>query len=191
MLGANGLKAMLLYWCMRWEHMRWCMPNFDVAWARRFSCGNRQEYFSLPANVHPASYLDFIYSWLNKVDPTRSQCALHVISRVVLRREGKCFFEIYCSYLYARSNFDEYSRYFVLKRTKVYGVPHSMRQQQFVRCTCYYPRRIPISALIRWSTTTQNTITNTVTLHRMQFNVRILTSFECSRAPTCVLHFVE
>ena len=43
--------------------------------------------FSVPANVHPASYLDFIYSWLSKVDPT----------------------EIYCSYLYARSNFDEYA----------------------------------------------------------------------------------
>jgi len=122
MLGTNGLKEMLLYWCMCWEHMRWCMPNFGVAWARRFSCSKYQEYFSLPANVHPASYLDFIYSRLNKVDPTRSQCVLHVTSRVVLRREGKYFFEIYCSYLYARSNFDEYTRYFVLKRTKVYGL---------------------------------------------------------------------
>ena len=170
--------------------MRWCLANFDVACARTYSCSKCQVYLSLPANVHPASYLVSIYSWLYKVDSARSQCVLHVTSRVVLRREGKYFFEIYCSYLYARSNFDEYTRYFVLKRTKVYGISHSMRQQQFVRCTCYYPRRTPISALIRWSITPQKTITNTV--HCMQFiNVRILASLECSRAPTCVLHFVE
>jgi len=80
------------------------------------------------------------------------------------------------------------ARNIVLKRTKVYGVPHSMRQQQFVRCTCCNPRRIPRSALIKWSTIPQNTITNAVTFHCMQFNVRILASLECSSAPTCVLH---
>jgi hypothetical protein len=92
-LGANGLKAMLLCWCMWWVHMRWCQI-FYVAWARRsFSFGKCQVNFSLPANVHPdESYLVSIHSWLNKVDPTRSPCVLHVTSRVVLRREGKCFF---------------------------------------------------------------------------------------------------
>ena len=75
------------------------MPNFDVAWARRsFSFGKCQVYFSLPANVHPDSYLVSIHSWLNKVDPTRSPCVLHVTSRVVLRREGNCFFDSDWSY---------------------------------------------------------------------------------------------
>jgi len=120
------------------------MPNFDVAWARRsFSFGKCQVYFSLPANVHPDSYLVSIHSWLNKVDPTRSHCVLHVTSKVVLSWEGKCFFDSDWSYQ------GQNTRYFVLKYTKVCGVPHAMREQQFVWRTSCYPRRTPRSALLK------------------------------------------
>ena len=70
------------------------MPNFWCCMSSaQLLFGKCQVNFSLPANVHPdESYLVSIHSWLNKVDPTRSPCVLHVTSRVVLRREGKCFF---------------------------------------------------------------------------------------------------
>jgi len=160
---------------MWWAHMRWCLANFDVAWARRFSCGNCQVYLSLAANVHPASYLFSIHSWLHKIDPSRSQCVLHVTSWVVLRREGRYFF----LQLLIISICEVKFRW---KYKKICAQVH-----QGLRCTCCYPICIPRSALIRWSTTPQKTVTNTVHCMQSMFEFLQVLSAHEHRIVCCTL----